>query len=292
MRLTTAFVLAGGGSHGAVVVGMLREIVRAGERPDFLVGASAGAINGAYFAVDPTEAGVARLESLWRGLSTSQVFGPRWVSLVSMLRRRDYLFAARRLRALLEKHLPYRDLAEARVPLHVVASDQVTGEEVVLSSGPVIDSVLASAAIPGVFPAVRLGGRELVDGGVCSNTPIAAAIRLGARRLVVLPTGFACAQNRVPASALGRTMHALSLLVARQLVADLERWSREAEIVVAPPLCPLGVSGYDYSHGAELIERAAASTQAWIAAGGLQRTGVPHELVPHEHGPASARAAS
>lgn len=279
----TAFVLAGGGSHGAVVVGMLREIVRAGVQPDFVVGASAGAINGAYFAGHPSTEGVARLEEIWCGLTTAHVFGPRWHSFVSVLRRRDYLFAAQRLRALLEMHLLYRDLAEARLPLHIVASDQLTGEEVVLSSGPAIESVLASTAIPGVFPAVRLNGRELVDGGVSSNTPIAAAIRLGARRLVVLPTGFACAQKRVPQSVIGRTMHALSLIVARQLVVDLEHWSHQAEIVVAPPLCPLEISAYDYSRGAELIERSAVSTRAWIAEGGLHRPGVPHQLRLHEH---------
>jgi NTE family protein len=282
-KLTTAFVLAGGGSHGAVVVGMLREIIRAGVQPDFVVGASAGAINGAYFAGHPTSEGVARLEEIWCRLTTAHIFGPRWHSFVSVLRRRDYLFAAQRLRGLLETHLLYRDLAEARLPLHVVASDQLTGEEVVLSSGPAIDAVLASTAIPGVFPAVRLGGRDLVDGGVSSNTPIAAAIRLGAKRLVVLPTGFACALKRVPQGVIGRTMHALSLMVARQLIVDLERWSREAEIVVAPPLCPLEISAYDYSRGAKLIERSAVSTRAWIADGGLHRPGVPHQLKLHQH---------
>lgn len=78
---------------------------------------------------------------------------------------------------LLEKHLPIREFAQAREPLYVVASDQVTGEEVVLSTGPVIEVVLASTAIPGVFPAVRLNDRDLVDGGVSSNTPIGARLR-------------------------------------------------------------------------------------------------------------------
>jgi NTE family protein len=112
----TAFVLAGGGSHGAFVVGMLREIVRAGVAPDFVVGASAGAIDGAYFAGHPKVEGVARLEEIWCRLTTESVFGPRWHSFVSVLRRRDYLFAAKRLRALLEAHLAFRDLAEARLP--------------------------------------------------------------------------------------------------------------------------------------------------------------------------------
>jgi len=279
----TAFVLAGGGSLGAVVVGMLREIVAAGERPDFIVGASAGAINGAFYAADPTPAGVAALETIWRSLTSARIFGPRWMSLLALLRRRDYLFSAARLRHLLEEHLTYGDLRAARVPLHVVASDQRSGAEVILSEGSLVDAVLASAAIPGVFPAVKIGSRDLVDGGVASNTPIGAAISLGATRLVVLPTGFTCNQKRVPTDALGRTMHALSLLVTRQLVVDLERWSSRAQIVVAPPLCPLDCSPYDYSHGAELIDRAAASTRAWIERDGLNSPSIPHQLIEHQH---------
>jgi NTE family protein len=78
-------------------------------------------------------------------------------------------------------------------------------------------------------------------------------------------------------------MHALSLLVARQLIVDLERCASMAQIVVAPPLCPLEVSPYDYAHGAEMIERAAASTREWIAGGGLLQPGVPHQLREHTH---------
>src|SRR5262249_5596510 len=103
----TALVLAGGGSHGAVVVGMLREVIRAGIHPDFVIGASAGAINGAYFAGHPTIEGVTRLEAIWCRLSNAHVFGPRWHSFVSVLRRRDYLFAAQRLRNMLEMHLVF-----------------------------------------------------------------------------------------------------------------------------------------------------------------------------------------
>jgi len=279
----TAFVLAGGGSLGAVVVGMLREIVAAGERPDFVVGASAGAINGAFYAANPTPAGVAALESIWRNLTNTSIFGPRWTPLLALLCRRDYLFSANRLRTLLLQHLSFGDLRATQLPLYVIASDQRSGEEVILSDGPVVEAVLASSAIPGVFPAVHIGNRDLVDGGVASNAPIGAAITLGATRVVVLPTGFTCDQKRVPTGVLGRTMHALNLMVTRQLVVDLERWSSRAQIVVAPPLCPLNFSAYDYSHGGELIDLAAASTRAWIERDGLKTTGIPHQLVEHQH---------
>ena len=160
----------------------------------------------------------------------------------------------------------------------------VLGREVLLSAGPAVDAVLASTAIPGVFPPVRIGGRELIDGGVANNTPISSAMKLGATRIVVLPTGFSCALKQVPGGAIGRAMHALSMLVTRQLVADIERFSSLATLCVVPPLCPVDVSPYDYSGGADLIDRAAAQTRDWLRHGGLDRPGgVPHEMSEHRH---------
>jgi len=280
---TTAFVLAGGGSLGAIEVGMMRELLAWGETPSFVVGASAGAINGAYFAAAPTLAGVSKLEAIWLGLKRQDLFPLDLRSLLGLLARRAHLVDSKGLRRLLERHLPYVQLEDAAIPIHIVASDMVTGEEVLLSSGSTVDAVLASAAIPGVFPPVSLNGRLLVDGGVANNTPISTAKRLGATRIIVLPTGFACALKSVPASAVGRAMHALSLLVARQLVHDAERFSSVVELRIVPSLCPLDCSPYDYSSAGTLIERAAASTRQWLAQGGLEHPGTPHELEPHSH---------
>jgi NTE family protein len=280
----TAFVLAGGGSLGAVEVGMLRTLAAAGLRPDFIVGASAGAINGAHFAADPSPAGVARLEQVWRNITRRDVMPLGLRDLLRIAWRRDHMVDPSGLRRLLEKHLAYRRLEDAAVPVHVVATDRALGSEVLLSAGPVVDAVLASTAIPGVFPPVRIDGRELIDGGVANNTPISSALRLGARRIVVLPTGFACALKRAPSSAIGQALHALSLLVARQLVHDIERYRGDVALHVVPPLCPVDSSPYDYSACGALIDRAARTTQEWIDRGGLERSeGVPHEMVEHTH---------
>jgi NTE family protein len=279
----TAFVLAGGGSLGAVEVGMLRVLVAAGEMPDFVVGASAGAINGAYFASEPTAAGVARLETLWCRLTRRELFPVTLGSLLGVFRRRDYLVESIGLRNLLERHLPYRYLEAAALPIHVVASDIVTGEEVLLSTGKVVDAVLASTAIPGVFPAVQIAGKLLVDGGVANNTPISAAIRLGAERVIVLPTGFACALKNIPRGPVARAMHALSLVIARQLVNDIERFATTVELHVVPPLCPVESSSYDYAACAALIERAAENTRRWMAEGGMSKMGAPDTLKEHAH---------
>src|SRR5258708_38786908 len=89
--MPTAVVLAGGGSLGAVEAGMLRALIQHGEKADFVVGASAGAFNGAYFAAEPTQAGVAKLEAIWRGLKREQIFPFRLQKLFGFLCRRDYL---------------------------------------------------------------------------------------------------------------------------------------------------------------------------------------------------------
>jgi NTE family protein len=143
--------------------------------------------------------------------------------------------------------------------------------------------VLASAAIPAVFPPVRIAGRQLSDGALASNTPLTAALALGAERLIVLPTGFSCSIERPPRSALGMALHAVNLMIARQLVVDVERFCSLAEIVVVPPLCPLNVTSADFTHNGELIDRAAENTRRWLDSGGLSVREVPGPLRPHAH---------
>jgi NTE family protein len=279
----TAFVLAGGGSLGAVQVGMLAELIAAGLRPDFIVGVSAGALNGAFLAFDPSLAMVDRMAFLWSRITTREVLGLSWRSLLGILGISNHIASPRGLRSLLQRELPYRDFAQAAMPLHLVCAELVTGDEVVLSSGDIEQAILASTAIPGVFPPVLHEGRLLVDGAVAAVTPISVAVARGATRIIVLPCGFACAQKAVSRGALGRAMHAISLLGAGQLRRDFEHYSTSRRIHVAPPLCPMSQSSYDYSKGADLVARARASTRSWIDAGGLGRADFPPQLSMHSH---------
>jgi NTE family protein len=262
---------------------MLRELLARDVVPDLVVGSSVGAINGAYLAGAPTRQGVAELEAIWRGLSRRKIFPLDWRSLVGLVTRRDFVVDPRGMRSLLETHLGYQYLEKAAVPLHVVATDMLGGAPIRLSTGPVVDAVLASCAIPGAFPPVRIGEHYLIDGAVASNTPIRVAIELGAKRLIVLPTGFACTVESPPRGAIASLMHALNLLIAHQLVAELERHSGDAEIVTVPPLCPLSLSPYDFSHAGDLIERAADQTRRWLERGGLGKHRIPGALRAHEH---------
>ena len=122
--------------------------------------------------------------------------------------------------------------------------------------------LLASAAIPAVFPVVSIDGRHLMDGGVANNTPISTAVDLGATRVVVLPTGMSCGLVGPPRGAVALALHALNLLIMRQLLKDIERFAHRTELVVLPPLCPLTTNTYDFSQTHELIHRAEAIASA------------------------------
>ncbi|MGH6800221.1 MAG: patatin-like phospholipase family protein [Methylocella sp.] len=278
----TAFVFAGGGSLGAIQVGMLQVLISAGIQPDFVIGTSVGAINASYFAGAPNAEGVERLGQIWSGLRRSDVFPFTFASTFGLLRNQGHVVDPSGLRRLIESNLAYPRLEDAAIPVHVTATD-VQGMPVFLSKGPALDAILASAAIPGIFPHVRIDGRMLMDGAIAANTPIRAAADLGASRIIVLPTGYACALKEPPKGSIARTLHAINLLIAWQLIRDLDWVPDEIDVYVVPTLCPLDVSPYDFSASRHLMERAADSTRKWLDRGGLSRRWRPGQLHAHSH---------
>jgi NTE family protein len=263
---------------------MLEALVEHGISPDFLVGTSAGALNAAYFAGRPDLVGVRALGEVWRGVESSDVFpGGFFPSLFRFFASRNYLVDSEPLRRVLTQFLPYRDLDEAAVPVYVVAADILTGQEVVLSSGPAVEALMASAAIPAVFPPVHLGGRYLVDGAIANHTPISVAVEQGASFIVVLPTGFSCEISSPPESSVAMALHALNLLIAQRMILDVERYGDVVDLRIVPPLCPVKTGAHDFSRIGALIDRAVSSTTQWIERGGLDTSGVPPQLRPHSH---------
>jgi NTE family protein len=148
-----------------------------------------------------------------------------------------------------------------------------------------VKAVLASAAIPGVFPPVLIDDRELVDGGVANNTPLSHAVALGASTVYVLPAGYACTLQHPPRSALGMALQALTILIGRGLASDIERYNGGCLLRVVPPLCPLDVTPTDFSRADELIERAYQSTLDWLNADAVSAAPLAqlHGLRPHSH---------
>jgi NTE family protein len=284
-----AFVLSGGAGLGAIQVGMLRALYERGIRPDLIVATSAGAINGAFIATREQTIDTAdELAEIWRQVRRSQVFPLNPLTgLLGFLGTRAHLVPDSGLRRLVSEHLDAMNLENLPIPLHVVAVDVITGEELLLSAGSLIEAVIASASIPAVLPPVRWDGRELMDGGVANNTPISHAIALGAREIYVLPTGHACALERPPGSALGMALHALSLLTHSRLVADIELHRHDARLIVMPPPCPLSIAPIDFAHATELIERSTHDARAFLEDGGAERP--PIRMRMHRHVQAKVR---
>ena len=293
-RESTAFVLSGGASLGAIQVGMLRALYERGIAPDLIVGTSAGALNGAYIASREQSVETAdALGDIWRGLRRGQVFPVNPVTgLLGFLGARDHLVPASGLRHIIEQHVQHDRLEEMAIPLHVVAADVVSGEELRISAGPALDAILASSAIPGVLAPVQREDRWLMDGGVANNTPISHAIELGAQRIYVLPTGHACALEEPPRAALGMALNAISLLTHHRLVDDIERHRGDAELIVLPPPCPLGIAPIDFDHADTLIERGLADAREFLDSGGEQRPAIRMRSHRHRRGASrSSRAA-
>src|SRR5919106_6191897 len=142
--MAIAFVLSGGASLGAVHVGMWRALAESDIQPDFIVGTSIGALNGAFMAARPDPARIDALAAVWTSLRRREVFPIGIVGgALGYYGLRDALVDPAPLRRLIDQHLPIRRLEDAEIPLHVVATDVLTGAEVLLSRGDAVEATLA-----------------------------------------------------------------------------------------------------------------------------------------------------
>ncbi|HWD51439.1 MAG TPA: patatin-like phospholipase family protein [Acidimicrobiales bacterium] len=260
----TAFVLGGGGSLGAVQAGMLYALFEAGIRPDFIVGTSIGSLNGAYLSGHFDLQGIESLSELWSSVRRPDVFRINVRSLLGgVVGYRDHLFDELGLRALIDRaELGFDRLEQAPVPVHAVATDILSGSSVVLSNGDTTQALLASAAIPGVFPPVAVGDWLLVDGGVLANLPVLQAMELGATRLYVLPT-TAGGIATVPSGAIDMMQRSMMITTGALDRGALARAAASVEVHILP-LPMTQVSMFDFGQTSVLVEGAYLSTAAWL----------------------------
>jgi NTE family protein len=180
--------------------------------------------------------------------------------------QRDHLVPAQGLRRIVERHVELDDLADAAVPLSLIAFDVTAGAEVALGDGPAVDAILAACSIPGIFPPMAIGEKLLVDGGVVNNTPISHAVELGAERVYVLPTQQApYAQATPPRTALDASIYALGLLVGSRLEADIVRYGQAVELIVLPAPNARHVQPTDFDHSSRLAADAHAASREVLA---------------------------
>jgi NTE family protein len=229
----TAFVLAGGGSRGAVQVGMLEELVRRGIRADRVFGASVGAINGAAYAGNPTPGGIEHMVEVWRGVRGAEIFprgafdGP-W----AWFQKRAAVHANTGLRKIIEAGIDYEDLEDAHIPLEVVTTSLTDGRERWITRGPAVEAILASSAIPSMFPPVTIDGDVLIDGGVVNNVPISRALSAQCDRIYVLLCGPLHYRPKPPRRPAEAVLTAFFVAVHARFVRELAALPPGVEVIV------------------------------------------------------------
>jgi NTE family protein len=262
-----AFALSGGGPFGAMQVGSLRALFEHGVVPDFVCGTSVGALNAALIAFDPTLRGVERLEQTWRDLGERGLFPSRRLnfSWARFLARGDHVFDSEPMRRLIFSVLGEAHLENARIPVAVVATELETGAERIFTSGEVTPRLLASCAMPGIFPPVRVEDRLFIDGGVTNNVPIAPAMALGARTVYVFDTTSPNQPHRPLARPIDYMTHAFALSRAQRAKIERSKVGPRVSFVDVPtPRLDYYVPFTSLEHSVRLMELSYAHTRDWL----------------------------
>lgn len=267
-RPRTAFVLSGGGNLGAIQVGMLKALVEHEITPDVVLGCSVGALNGAGFALEPSAFGVERLVEHWRRSSSHSVMpSSRIPSAVQLLRKGFALHSSDALRASMEALVGRaRRFDELTVPFQCVAAEVETATERWFDEGDLVTALLASAALPAVYPPVVIDGLRYVDGGVIDNVPIARAVELGCRTIFVLhvgPHGRPDAEIRRP---LDGALLAYWIARNSRFARDLASLPPRVDAVVLPPGARPELRYDDFTQTDQLIEQGYENCMAFLDA--------------------------
>jgi NTE family protein len=271
-------VLGGGGVLGAHEVGMLRALAEAGIRPDLIVGTSVGAINGVLVAADPDRA-VTRLDELWRDRQVGETFaGSLFGRVATLARSGTHLHSNAPLRRMLEELLPVRRIEDLAVPFQCVAASVERAAAHWFAAGPIVPAVLASAAVPGLLPPVRVGGEHFFDGGLVHSIPVGRAVALGAREVYVLHVGRIETPLGVPRRPWEVGLVAFEIARRYRFAEEMASLPDHVKVHVLPSGIDGAHSGSelsqlryrDFSRVQEHIERAHKASATYLAAGGVR----------------------
>jgi NTE family protein len=263
-----AFVFSGGGPLGALQVGAVKALFEAGVEPDLVVGTSVGAMNGTFVAFEPTLEGARQLEELWRGLQEGELFpGGRFkASWAKMLVRGDRVFENSGIHRLIDTRLGNAHFEDAEVPLGVVATALESGEQEVFTSGEILRPLLASAAMPGIFPPVEIDGKLFTDGGVANNVPVQPAIDMGAKTIYVMDATATSLQRRPLNRPMDYLLHAFALARSQRFMFERNYYSTQGVKLIMVPTEPLDffVPFASVAHSGKLIDSAYATTTRFL----------------------------
>lgn len=235
MPPTTAFVLGGGGVLGAAEVGMLRALIERGVRPDLVVGTSVGALNGLAIAAQPDQSAVDALTETWSSLQARDVFSSTVVGQISnLVRSGTHLHGNSSLGQLVTRAAGDVRIEDLPIRFQCVAACIEEAGAHWFDSGPATEAVLASCAVPGLLPPVRIGDRHYMDGGLVASVPIGRAAELGAERIFVLQVGRLERPLRVPSRPWDVALVAFEIARRHQFADDMKRMPDGVEMHLLP----------------------------------------------------------
>lgn len=170
---------------------MLQALDEADIRPDIVLGTSIGAFNGSVIADEPGPGGVKRLSDLWSELADVDMFKSGVFSRVrNVATLRPAIHRSAEIRQMLEQvHGRDKQIEDLQTPFQCVAASIERSSETWFDRGPLIDALLATSAIPVLFPPVKIGEEHFYDGGLVDSVPLNRAVRLGASVIYVLQVG-------------------------------------------------------------------------------------------------------
>jgi NTE family protein len=235
---------------------------------------------------DPTIAGVERMATIWRGLSSDDVFPHGRVPTPwRFLQQRESVHPNDGLRKIIEQGAGLERFEDARIPLEVVATSLNDGRAKWFSNGSVVDAILASSALPSLLPPMHIDGEIFIDGGVVDNVPISRAIEQGCRRIFVLLCGPLHYQPTAPRRPVEGLLTAFFIAVHTRFARERENLPPGVE-VIAFCVGSEALSRYDDFSGSDaLIEsgrsNAAAVLDFWQA-GGHGEIGIGGQRRPPE----------
>lgn len=260
-----AFVLSGGGNLGAVQVGMLRALLEHEIQPDLIVGCSVGALNGAALADDPTPAGIRRLEKVWRTVEGNDLM-PRNLlpNAVALARKGEAIHDNDGLRNLIDQSMQARDFAELTVPFQCVATDVAGVREVWFEKGSLIDAVLASSAMPALYPSVEIDGVKYLDGAIVNDVPLSRAVELGATTLYILQVGSFSRPRARPRRPLDVAVQAYWIARHHRYKRDVEALPETITLHVLPHGQPPLMRYNDFTRTPELITTAYEASNDYL----------------------------
>jgi NTE family protein len=262
----TAFVLSGGGNLGALQVGMLRALLERRIEPDLILGCSVGALNGAAIASDPSLVMVGRLQEMWRGLGEENVLPAGLLPAVQLARKGVSIHDNTNLRRVISSVLPGSQFEDLPVPFQCVATALVEGTETWFDHGPILDPIIASSAIPAVYPPVEIDGLKYLDGAVVNDVPVSRAVELGCDRIFVLHVGSWDRPRPEPKRPIDMATYAYWLARRSSFQRDLASIPSNIEVLVLPPGSTPLIKYNDFGKSDEMINSSYQATCAFLDA--------------------------